>query len=54
MLHLVPCRGSTAPSAEAADDCPKRAVKNQCSDKKKCLFLHCRPEKVDGEDDGAP
>lgn len=27
MLHLVTCQGSTATSAEAADDCPKRAVK---------------------------
>lgn len=26
MLHLVTCGGSTATSAEAADDCPKRAV----------------------------
>jgi hypothetical protein len=27
MLHLVSCGGSTATSAKAADDCPKREVK---------------------------
>jgi hypothetical protein len=47
-------RASTATSAEAADDCPKRAVKKKCSVQKKRLFFHCRPEKVPAEDDGAP
>jgi hypothetical protein len=47
-------RVNTATSAEAADDCPKRTVKKKSSVQKNSLFLHCRPEKVDAEDDGAP
>jgi len=38
----------------AADDCPKRAVKSNDQYSRRSLFFHCRAEKVEAEEDGAP